>query len=103
MSAHTPWIAYCRDSRYQEGPTWSRDAFLQWEIAGPDEPPGRGSFYEDEAKLIVRCVNAHDELVAALRCCLAAMTEDPESDVDAMLQYGQAVDAARAALAKVSS
>lgn len=52
----------------------------------------------EDAAFIVRAVNAHEELVAALRACEAYMSTAPIFD-----GYLKAVDAARAALAKVAS
>ena len=57
-----PWEARCRDVTYKGG-DWSRDQFLQWEVYGIDEPPGRGAFHREEALL----VSAAPELLAVCR------------------------------------
>lgn len=49
-----PWEARCRDVSYMGG-DWGRVKFLQWEVYGPEEPPGRGAFFQADAQLIAAC------------------------------------------------
>ena len=64
MSKHTPgpWEAKCRNVCYKGG-EYDKDQFLQWEVCGPEEPDGRGSFYQSDALLIA----AAPELLEALK------------------------------------
>ena len=80
-------------------------------IYGADDDPiastGVSSRWSEEdkanEKLIVRAVNAHDELVAALKC-LVKETEYMWEDADLMPECtGEALIAARAALAKAGA
>ena len=52
-----PWKPYCRNINYQGG-AWPESEFLQWEVDGPVEPSGRGSFYQADAELIAATRNA---------------------------------------------
>ena len=71
MSKHTPgpWKAECRNICYKGG-EYDKDQFLQWEVCGPEEPDGRGSFYQGDALLIA----AAPELLEALKLADAALS-----------------------------
>lgn len=62
-----------------------------------------GSVSHGDAAHIVRCVNAHDELVAALRAIVAAWEAvGPMEQVPESINVDELWDAARVALAKVT-
>lgn len=58
---------------------------------------------EDDATFIVSACNAHDDLITALKAMVAYDDTGPESHVDFMLTYDNAMKLARAALAKAAA
>lgn len=89
-----PWQARCRDVSYKGG-DWPRDEFLQWEVYGVDEPPGRGALYREEALLVA----AAPELLEALRLMLRGTQADCGR---ICMPNDEAVRAAFAAIAKAT-
>lgn len=57
-----PWAAICRDGGYTIG-EHSKDHFLQFEVEGPEEPFGRGEFFQEDAVAIAA---VHDLIDALL-------------------------------------
>jgi hypothetical protein len=88
MNAHTPtpWFIVANHTKDQYEFVGGKDQCL---LAGH-------SSHQPDAQHIVRCVNAHDDLIAALQD-IAQQTCPPDSIGYAMAQK------ARAALAKVSA
>jgi hypothetical protein len=86
---HTPgpWRAYCRDITYRDGAWWPEEEFLQWEVEGPPEPYGRGSYHQADAHLIA----AAPDLLHALERALENNTLPP--DITALARH--AIDKAR--------
>lgn len=97
-----PWEAYCRDVRYKSG-AWPEDEFLQWEINGPSDHTGRGSYMQKDAAAIVALRNHADALLAVARAAKAfrdanlAHGSEPTNVLDA------AYDALTDALARLEA
>ena len=73
-----PWEAYCRDVRYKSG-AWPEDEFLQWEINGPSDHTGRGSYMQKDAAAIAARRNHADALIAVALAAKALVTETAAS------------------------
>ena len=92
---HTPgpWRARCRHVDYKGGP-WDENEFLQWEVAGPRVPYGRGDFHQADAYLVA----AAPDMYEALRKALGVISGEV-MDKKGLIE---ALEAGRAALAKAS-
>ena len=73
-----PWRAVCRDVGNPDNALpWDHDRFLQWELEGPPEPPGRGQLYGEDAHYIAAAnpatvLSLLDEIAAQYRAGFTA-------------------------------
>lgn len=87
-----PWEAYCRDVRYKSG-AWPEDEFLQWEINGPSDHTGRGSYMQKDAAAIVALRNHADALLAVARVAKRIVTGDFQNYDEEVALFDECRDA----------